>query len=276
MFCVYFTYYNGNKLPPFYIGSTSIVNINRGYHGSVLSIKYTNTWKQELHDNPQLFKTKIISIHNTRKQALEKELILQKKLDVVCSPMYINMSIASINGYFGRDVSGPNNPNYGKKHSETALRKMRKPKTVKISQQQRQRRSQNGIRWWETHHEERQNRHNKMSGKNNPQYGKMGIDHPRYGFEHTQEAKEKIKNALTGKERSKEHAKHLSTAYKIQSEQTLEIFTGYGLTDISIKLGLAPSSFLYTLTSNKFRNGFRIIENLGVAKPDMLPLVSFV
>ena len=32
MYCVYLTIYTGNKLPPFYIGSTSLKKINKGYN----------------------------------------------------------------------------------------------------------------------------------------------------------------------------------------------------------------------------------------------------
>jgi len=106
IYVVYLTIYSGNKLPPFYIGSTSLDNISNGYRGSVKSKKYKSTWKQELRDNPHLFKTKIISKHDDRKQSLEKELILQQKLNVVKSPMYINMSLASIDGYFGMSTKG--------------------------------------------------------------------------------------------------------------------------------------------------------------------------
>jgi hypothetical protein len=39
-YCVYITFYKGNKLPPFYIGSTSVEKINNDYNGSVGSQKY--------------------------------------------------------------------------------------------------------------------------------------------------------------------------------------------------------------------------------------------
>lgn len=106
IYVTYLTIYSGNKLPPFYIGSTSIDNVNSGYNGTVRSKKYKSIWKEELINNPDLFKTKIISQHNDRKSALEKELILQKKLNVVKSPMYINMSLACPNGYFGMSTKG--------------------------------------------------------------------------------------------------------------------------------------------------------------------------
>jgi hypothetical protein len=115
IYCTYLTSYSGNKLPQFYIGSSSTKRIEEGYHGTVTSKKYKTIWNQEIFNNPQLFKTKIISTHNTRDEALSKEKDLQVKLNVVKSPMYINESLAQINGFFGRDVSGKNNPNYNNK-----------------------------------------------------------------------------------------------------------------------------------------------------------------
>lgn len=106
IYCTYLTVYSGSKLPPFYIGSTSLKNISNGYRGSVTSKKYKTIWKDELKNNPHLFQTKIISNHNTRKEATSKELCLQKLLKVVKSLMYINMAYASPNGYFGMGNKG--------------------------------------------------------------------------------------------------------------------------------------------------------------------------
>ena len=106
IYTVYLTVYSGNKLPPFYIGSSSMEKIKNGYHGSVKSRKYKKIWEEELKNNPHLFKTKIVSTHNTRKDALSKEYDIQKKLNVVKSLMYINMSLASINGFFGMSQKG--------------------------------------------------------------------------------------------------------------------------------------------------------------------------
>ena len=99
IYVTYLTIYSGNKLPPFYIGSSTIEKINNGYRGSVKSKKYKSIWKQELKENPHLFKTKIISKHTNRKEALEKEDYIHRKLNVVKSPLYINMALAS--GCFG-------------------------------------------------------------------------------------------------------------------------------------------------------------------------------
>lgn len=112
LYCTYLTTYHGNKLPQFYIGSTSIKIIRTGYHGSVKSKLYKEIWNSEILNNPHLFKTKIISTHGTRKEALNKEKILQERLNVVKSSMYINQAIATVNGFFGMDVSGKNNPAY--------------------------------------------------------------------------------------------------------------------------------------------------------------------
>jgi hypothetical protein len=123
IYCVYLTSYSGNKLPPFYIGSTSVDRIDKGYHGSVRSKKYKNTWNSELKINPHLFKTKIIKTYNDRQSATAKELRLQKLLMVVKSLMYINESYAQLNGCFGRDVSGSLNPAYGRTYKPTRATK---------------------------------------------------------------------------------------------------------------------------------------------------------
>ena len=128
-YCVYLTIYRGSKLPPFYIGSTSVLKIDNGYHGSVSSKKYKHIYQNELKNNPDSFKTVIISKFKSRAEALIKERILQIYLNVVKSPMYFNMSIASPNGFAGMDVKGENNPNYGSKmsiESKEILSKCRK------------------------------------------------------------------------------------------------------------------------------------------------------
>jgi hypothetical protein len=99
MFCTYLTIYRGKLLPPFYIGYTSIQKIQNGYRGSVKSTKYKHTWNTELQNNSHLFITKIISTHQTRQEALVKEDILHRSLQVIKNPLYINQAYAS--GCFG-------------------------------------------------------------------------------------------------------------------------------------------------------------------------------
>ena len=114
-YCTYVTTYFGDKLPLFYIGSSSIEKVNNGYHGTVVSKKWRKIYKMELSNNPHLFSTEIVSIFSTRKEATEYELQLQKSNDAVKSNLFFNESFAAPNGYFGRDVSGEKNPNFGRK-----------------------------------------------------------------------------------------------------------------------------------------------------------------
>jgi hypothetical protein len=109
-YCVYITEYFGDKLPSKYIGSSSIERVKSGYRGSVSSKKWKDIWKKELCESPNLFSTTIISIHDTREEALSQELKLQRLFDVVKSSEWINESFTSVEGFFGRDVSGENNP----------------------------------------------------------------------------------------------------------------------------------------------------------------------
>jgi hypothetical protein len=48
MFVTYLTEYSGNKLPPFYIGSTSATRLATGYHGSVRSEKWAASRKKTM------------------------------------------------------------------------------------------------------------------------------------------------------------------------------------------------------------------------------------
>lgn len=131
IYVTYLTIYTGNKLPMFYIGSSTEKKVINGYHGSVSSKEYKQIWKEELNNNPHLFKTKIISKHNTDKEAREKELYLQKCLNVVKSNFYVNKSLALPNGFFGMNVSGENNPMFGKTRTVTEETKIKIRNTVK-------------------------------------------------------------------------------------------------------------------------------------------------
>lgn len=114
MYCTYLTIYYGNLLPRRYIGSSSVSSVRNGYNGSVASIKWGEIYEKEQKDNRHLFKTRVLTIHSTREEALEKELEIQIKYDVVKSDLYMNESLAKPNGSHGRDVSGKNNPMYGR------------------------------------------------------------------------------------------------------------------------------------------------------------------
>ena len=131
-YVVYHTTYSGDKFPANYIGSTSLRKFKSGYKGSVASKNYKSIWDSELKENPHLFSVIIISYHDTRPEATYKELQLQKIFNVVENPLFVNMSYAKPNGFFGKDNSGPNNPMYGKKRDNSHLKKPKKEKPVKI------------------------------------------------------------------------------------------------------------------------------------------------
>ena len=97
LYCIYLTIYLGDKLPPFYIGSTSTDKIKKGYHGSVTSVKYKHIWDNELKTNNHLFKTFVIPTPPilSQKHKLQLESLWQKAFDVVRSEDFINKCIAT-------------------------------------------------------------------------------------------------------------------------------------------------------------------------------------
>lgn len=115
LYCTYIVIYRGNLLPPFYIGSTSIEKINNGYYGTVKSKDYCEVYKNELKHNKHLFDIKILTSHKTRKEALQKENMFHRKLNVVKNCLYINKMYASGSGLI---LKGDKNPFFGKKHTE--------------------------------------------------------------------------------------------------------------------------------------------------------------
>ena len=96
-YCIYFTIYLGSKLPPYYVGSTKVVNINKGYRGSVSSAEYGPIWQAELKDNPHLFRTYMIpdQYAATQKDILDLEYKWQKIFDAVKSPLFVNRAYAN-------------------------------------------------------------------------------------------------------------------------------------------------------------------------------------
>lgn len=121
IYCTYLTVYSGNKLPPFYIGYTKTENIYKGYRGSVCSKSFKNIWYNEIENNPHLFKTYIISLHTTRKEANEREIDFQKKLSILQKPsMYVNRSIGKHKINYGSY-----NPMYGRNHRKDSIDKQK-------------------------------------------------------------------------------------------------------------------------------------------------------
>ena len=131
-YVVYLTMYSGSLLPKFYIGSSNISKVNNGYNGTVKSKRYSKIFNSEQKQNKGLFKTRVLSFHKLRKEALEEELRIQQKHKVVENINYINESYAQINGYFGRNVSGKLNPFFNKLHSSESKQLMRETKLKPI------------------------------------------------------------------------------------------------------------------------------------------------
>lgn len=173
-FCTYLTTYSGNKLPPLYIGSTSYKRYLNGYHGTVTSKEYKPIWKAELKNNPHLFSTEVLSFHNTREEATIQERALQIEFKVVKNSNFINKAIASANGFFGMDVSGKNNPRYGKSpfeyFTDDDFRKM------KNFRSQRAKDKNSPLR-------KTGKDHNCFgrTGEKHPMFGKHGVDNPNTG-----------------------------------------------------------------------------------------------
>lgn len=113
MFITYLTIYGGDKLPPFYIGSTSMKKHKECYHGTVLSKAYKKIYKDELQNNPNLFDSCIIEEFDTREQATEGELKYQLKVDAVNNPLFMNKALAVPKGFFGVSLPKEEHPLYG-------------------------------------------------------------------------------------------------------------------------------------------------------------------
>lgn len=211
MYAVYLTVYYGEKLPPFYIGSSSIEKIEKGYCGSVRSKKYKEIFREELKNNKHLFDVIVISTHQSRAEAIDIELKLQKDFNVVKSDKFFNEAYASVNGMFGRDVSGKNNPMFGKKHSEETKKKITEKrgndKRYDVTDKHREIISKihkGKIVSDETKDLISKNRKGKNTGKNNPMFGKT----------HSDEVKNKISKSNTGKTHSEETKNKISEATK--------------------------------------------------------------
>lgn len=185
MYCVYLTEYLGDKMPRYYVGSSSVKKIEEGYKGSVSSKLYKDVWHKELQDNPNLFQTNILTIHDTRKEATHNELLYQIQNDVVNNQKYINRSLARVDGFFGMDVSGKLNPMYGsnrmgEKHKggNNISKALKLYYSTENGLKMRAQHSKNMIGcnnpMFQKHHtEDFKNKQSiRMTGKNNPMYGK--------------------------------------------------------------------------------------------------------
>lgn len=104
-YCTYLTIYSGDKLPQFYIGSSTIERIyEHNYLGSVSSKKYKEIWKQELINNRHLFDIVILSEHSSQREAIIQERKYHILQDVIRNQNFVNMSFAQVDGSFGHSA----------------------------------------------------------------------------------------------------------------------------------------------------------------------------
>lgn len=127
-YVVYMVTYSGQKLPKYYIGSTSEEKVNKGYLGSVRSKRWREIFESEVKSNREMFKLEILSFHTTREDALSEELRIQKELNVVKSDEFFNESFASKNGFFGMTIT----EEYRKILSERAAENHKNGKCFKL------------------------------------------------------------------------------------------------------------------------------------------------
>lgn len=102
---VYITYYCGTKMPKWYIGSSTIERVKNGYNGSISSRKWKKIYEDEQKNNKHLFKTRILSYHKSKEEALKEELRVQKIHLAPRNEKYFNEAYASVNGFKGGDTS---------------------------------------------------------------------------------------------------------------------------------------------------------------------------
>jgi hypothetical protein len=182
-YCTYLISYLGNKLPPFYIGSTSVKKVHNGYMGTICSKQYRKLWKEELFHNRHLFKIKILSFHDTRESALFKEEFLQRKLNVVQSTLYVNMAIA--NKHFVNFRS----PMKGLKHTKETKKKISdraKNRKYSIETREKMSRTRKGVKLKLP----RSLEYRTKSSISHKKLYENGYINPRLGTKHTDETKD--------------------------------------------------------------------------------------
>ncbi|NBX95416.1 MAG: hypothetical protein EBQ88_01415 [Betaproteobacteria bacterium] len=211
-YVTYLVTYIGDKLPKFYIGSTSEEKVLSGkYFGSISSKKYKELFLNEKRDNIHLFKIEILSYHDTREEAIKEELRRQIELDVIKSLDYMNESLARVNGFFGRDTSGENHPQYGKTLSEETKNKISNTLTGRIEPEEtRKKKSESKIGEKNSFYGKKHS----IDTKNKISETKKGTESWNKGIPMSEESKRKLSNSKKGKKLSDETKKKLSEMRK--------------------------------------------------------------
>lgn len=158
-YIVYHITIDNSKLPPKnsyvispsnYIGSTTYKKLLNGYSGSISSKKYKTAWKELLKYNKHSIKKYIISFHDTRTEAYYAEEQLLKLFNASSSAHFVNMTLNVNHTKLNKDkrvvsqetrrrisenhhdVSGQNNPMYGRTHSEKSRKQLSDAHTGKV------------------------------------------------------------------------------------------------------------------------------------------------
>ncbi len=224
-YCVYLTEYKGDKLPQFYIGSSSIEKVQNGYNGSVSSKKYGKIYKQEQKENKHLFETLILRSCINRKFALKAENYIQKQYNVVKSELFMNQSFARGNGFHGMDNSGATNSFYGKHHSSEAKKKMSKAWETRVISEETKKKMSIASKGRIFSEESRIKKSKSLMGHKVTEETRKKLRNANLGKLHTEKAIKKMseskkgdKNSMFGKTHSVEIRDDISNKLKLYYE----------------------------------------------------------
>jgi len=181
----YFHYYNPlmTKFHYIYKITNIIKNDPRKYYIGVRSssrlpeedIKYQSSSKILIPLLNETYTKEILSVWNSRKEAVEEEIRLHNKYNVDSNPLFYNQTTQTSTGFDGFSLTGELNPFYGKTHS-----------------------SKQKAKWKEF-------RKGTNSGKDNPFYGKVHSEETKklissqWEGEAGKQRASKISQAMTGK-----------------------------------------------------------------------------
>jgi hypothetical protein len=167
----HYTYYSYEEWGRGYIGSRTCTCLPEE------DIKYFGSFKDKSFKPTQ--KIILKSDYATREEAYDDEIILHRYFKVVENPHFANKANQTSTGFSRKGLSLS-------EEQKAALREKFKGKNS--------------------------GKNNPMYGKRgpkNPMYGKRGKNNPNYGKRRTQESKNKISKALTGRKLSESHLKNL-------------------------------------------------------------------
>lgn len=226
-YAVYLTIYSGNLLPPFYIGHSSVKKLKNGYRGSVSSKKYKEIWKKEILENPNKFRTFIISYAESKEKAIEREIEIQLKLSVHRNPLYSNSAIANLKFYHEKhtqetkillsDITKKQfaDEEKRKRHLDSFLEKDgNHRKKIWINNGNKNKRVSEKV--FEEEFENNGWKRGRIFNEETPfwVYDKTGENNPFYGKKHTEKTVEKLKQRPISEESRKVNSKKIKKLFE--------------------------------------------------------------